>query len=196
MQRLSAWARGIATVIFTGLVLPLAVHFIEQQPPETAGAVLKFFLNLAEQTWLHVTALVLGGFVAGLWVDWLLRKFDGCRAEARENLGFEMKGIGHDMQSEMERGTLQLNVGPRLNSCFVSARKVGLWVPDARMFRVHPVFVDRIQNILLNYLLHVGTLLSDGHFAEAKRAALQRKDAFAAVVADDEKEKREQAAAG
>jgi hypothetical protein len=197
MQRLSAWARGIATAIFTGAVLPLAVQLIEQQPPETAGAVLKFLLNLAQQTWLRVTALVLGGFVAGLWVDWLLRKFDGSRAEARENLGIEMKKIGRDMNGEMECGrTVLLRASPRLNSCFTKARKVGLWVPDARIMKAQPLLINRIEYLLVEYLLHVGTLLSDGHFKEAKREASQHKDAFAAVVAENEKEKREQAAAG
>jgi hypothetical protein len=34
-------------------------------------------------------------------------------------------------------------------------------------------------NVVMDYLRHVGTLLSDGHFAEAKQAAIERKEAFA-----------------
>jgi hypothetical protein len=197
MQRLSAAARWIGVSVLLPILIPLAVHFIEQQPPETAGAVLKFLLNLAEQTWLRVIALVLGGFVAGLWLDWLLRKFDGSRAEARENLGIEMEKIGRDMREEMNSGrTVLLRASPRLNSCFTKARKVGLWVPDARIMKAQPLLINRIEYLLVEYLLHVGTLLSDGHFKEAKREASQHKDAFAAVVAENEKEKREQAAAG
>ena len=52
--------------------------------------VLKFLLDLSEQTWLRVTALLLFGFVAGLWVDWLLRKLDRSRADERKALGTEM----------------------------------------------------------------------------------------------------------
>jgi len=33
-------------------------------------------------------------------------------------------------------------------------------------------------NVVMDYLRHVGTLLSDGHFAEAKQAARERKEAF------------------
>jgi hypothetical protein len=195
MQRLSAWARGIASVIFTGVVLPLVVYFIEQQPPETAGAVLKFFLNLAEQPWLRVTALVLGGFVAGLWLDWLLRKFDGSRAKAREHLGYEMTNIGSDMQREIEYyGTGRFNVGPRLGSCFVKVRKAGLWAPERQSLNLHPLYAERMQNILVNYLLRVGAMLSDGHFAEAKQVALQAKQHFAEIVAESEKTKQEQKA--
>src|SRR5258708_10890263 len=113
MQRLSAWARGIASVIFTGVVLPLVVYFIEQQPPETAGSVLRFFLNLAEQTWLRVTALLLVGFVAGLWLEWLLRQFDGSRAEARKSLGEEMQSLCFDINQDMGLGVIQSHVWPQ-----------------------------------------------------------------------------------
>jgi hypothetical protein len=33
-------------------------------------------------------------------------------------------------------------------------------------------------NVVMDYLRHVGTLLSDGHFVEAKQAARERKEAF------------------
>src|SRR5260370_178515 len=68
---------------------------------KTANAVLKFLhvvlkllLYLSEQTWLRATALILLGFVAGLWLDWLLRKLDGSRAEERQALGTEMVSLG------------------------------------------------------------------------------------------------------
>jgi hypothetical protein len=204
MQRLSNWACWIAAGFFTLIVIPLLVEFLKHlaeniglydQPRETAGAVLNFFLSLAELPWLRVTALVLGGFVAGLWLDRLLRKRDRSRAEARENLGLEMQSIGRDMRWERENeATGRLNVGPRLGSCFVAARKVGLWAPERQPLNLHPLHADRMQNILMNYLLHVGTLLSDGHFAEAKQTALQAKRTFAGIVADSEKTKQEQKA--
>jgi hypothetical protein len=102
MQRLSVWLRWIAAGFFTLIVIPLLVEFLKHlaeniglydRPREAAGAVLNFFLSLAELPWLRVTALVLAGFVAGLWLDWLLRKFDGSRAKARENLGYEMMNL-------------------------------------------------------------------------------------------------------
>jgi hypothetical protein len=95
MQRFSTWARWIATTIFTGVVIPVAVHFIEQQPRETANVVLKFLFDLAEQTWFRVAALILVGFVAGLWLDWLLRKLDRSRAEEIKILGAEMVRLGN-----------------------------------------------------------------------------------------------------
>jgi hypothetical protein len=206
MQRLWVWALGIViSVLFTAVVIPIGLKFLElrgfyDQPRETVGPVLNFFLSLAEQTWLRNTALVLGGFVAGLSVDWLLRKLDGSRIEARKNLGIEMQTAGREIQSASAHGSDlwvnigPLNAGPRLNACFLKARKIGLWAPDDRIFQVQRPFGDRIQHTLLLYLMHVGTLLSDGHFAEAKHTALQAKEPFAEIVAEDEKTKQEQKA--
>jgi amino acid transporter len=179
MQRLSAWARWIGAGVFTIFVIPIAVEFVKHmaeniglydRPREAAGTVLNFFLGLAELPWLHVTALVLGSFVAGVWLDWLLRKFDGSRAKARENLGYEMSNLAHDIDNALalvDRFGPQ-DFSPRLMSTFIKAKQKGLWTPDVRM----------PPNVVMPYLRHVGTLLSDGHFAEAKQAALECKEAF------------------
>jgi hypothetical protein len=131
MQRLSAWVRRIATTILIPIFTAVAARFIWEQPPETTGAVLRFFLNLAEQTWLRVTALVLGGFVAGLWLDWLLRKLDRSRAEARKDLGFELLKLASELAEELERVDRNWQrLRPRLMSAFIKARGFGLWAPD------------------------------------------------------------------
>src|SRR5437660_1331023 len=131
MQRLSALARWIFTVIFTGFVLPIALKFIEHlglydRPREAASEVLNFLLSFAELPWLRATALGLGGFVAGLWLDWLLRKMDGSRAKARGNLGFEMRNLAHDI--ERERQNLHFDwtwLRPNLISTFLKAKNFG-----------------------------------------------------------------------
>jgi hypothetical protein len=80
---------------------------------------------------------------------------------------------------------------PKLVSRFTTAKKLGIWVPDDRIFSIHP---PRAMDLITDYLMSVGTMLSDGHFAEAKQAALERKEAFfAAIVVEDEKTKRKEA---
>jgi hypothetical protein len=130
MQRFSTWVRRIATgilvvvgAIFTGVVFPVVVHFIQEQPGETANAfleylqvVLKFLHDLAEQTWLRVTISLLGGFVAGLWVDVLLRKLDGSRAKERQALGVEMRVLAYELS---RLGPYELR--PKITSCFITA---------------------------------------------------------------------------
>ena len=189
MQRFSTWARWIATAIlavvgaiFTGVVFPVVVHFIQEQPQDTPNVALKFLhvalkflLDLSEQTWLRVTALLLGGFVAGLWLDWLLRRVDRSRAEERKALGTEMVNRLGDLKYPMSQ------TRPQIMSCFTAARKLGIWAPDQRAFATHPV---RAKNLITDYLMHVGTMLRDGHFREAKQHAKNSKAAFASAYVD------------
>jgi hypothetical protein len=92
MQRFSALARWVATVIFIPFLIGVVTRV---QPRETANVVLRFLLDLAGQTWLRGAALALGCFVAGLWLDWLLRKLDDTRADKRKALGTEMLNLGN-----------------------------------------------------------------------------------------------------
>jgi hypothetical protein len=177
MQRLSVWARRIALGFFTLFILPLVGKVLDHMAEnyglydrEALPQIINAFVSLAEQTWLRITVLVLAGFVAGLWLDWLLRRLDRSRAEARENLGIEMTNLANDIDNALalvDRFRLP-DFSPRLISAFIKAKQVGLWTPDVGM----PL------NVVMDYLRHVGTLLSDGHFADAKQAALERKQAF------------------
>jgi hypothetical protein len=194
MQRFSAWARWIATVILIPIFTAVAARFIWEQPGEAANTVLKFLLDLSEQTWLRVTALALGCFVAGLWLDWLLRKLDGSRAEERKALGTDMVNLGRQLRH------LKYPVDrPRIMSCFTTATKFGLWVPDDRIFSILTDHLKsairengsymtptkgvfdyvKLENMIKDYLTHVGTLLRDGHFREAKQYAVKSKADFA-----------------
>src|SRR5262245_57664415 len=177
----STWVRRIATgillvvgAIFTGVVFPVVSHFIQKQP-ETASVfwvVLKFLSDLSGQAWLRITVSLLVGFVAGLWVDWLLRRLDGSLAKQREALADERVALGikmvklgddlDDLRSPMQQA------GPEIRSCFASARKFGIWVPDQRVFAMHP---DRAKLLVEDYLTQVGTLLKDGNFSSAKQYA-------------------------
>jgi hypothetical protein len=167
MQRLSALVRYIFTAILVPIIVAVAIHYIEQQP---TNVVLKFLFDLSEQTWLRVTALLLGGFVAGLWVDWLLRKLDGSRAKERQALGVEMRILAYDLP---RLGLHQLR--PQIMSCLTTARKLGIWTPDDRIFSIHPLHAT---DLITDYLMHVGTMLMDGHFSEAKQYALNSKANF------------------
>jgi hypothetical protein len=178
----STWVRRIATgillvvgAIFTGVVFPVVSHFIQEQPQETANVfwvVLKFLSDLSEQAWLRITVSLLVGFVAGLWVDWLLRRLDGSLAKQREALadervalGTKMVKLGDDLDNL--RSPMQ-QAGPEIRSCLASAKKLGIWVPDQRVLVIHP---DRAKLLVEDYLRQVGTLLKDGNFSSARQYA-------------------------
>jgi hypothetical protein len=179
MQRLSALVRYIFTVILVPILIAVAIHFIEKQPQETANVVLKFLFDLSDQTWFRVTALSLGCFVAGLWVDWLLRKLSS--ANERRALGTKMLSLDHDLSfPQGPIPIIMLRAHPQSVSCFTAAKKFRIWVPDNRIFSINP---DRARGLITDYLGHVGTMLEDGHFSEAKHYAKSSKASFDEVYA-------------
>jgi hypothetical protein len=133
MQRLSAWVRWVLLFIFgSQFALEVFKQVAERiglydRPREAAGTILNFFLSLGELPWLRTTTLVLGSFVAGVWLDWLLRKFDGSRAKAREHLGIEMTNLAHDIDNALAAvGRFSLlslpDFSPRLMSAFIKSQ--------------------------------------------------------------------------
>jgi hypothetical protein len=178
MQSFTAWVRWIVGGIFTLIILPQVGKVLDHMAEnygwydrEALPNAINIFLSLAERTWLRVTALVLGGFVAGMLVDLFLRKLDGSRADTIKLFGAEMVKLGNyvgQLKSPMQESA-------RIKSCFATARKLGLWVPDERIFRLHP---PRASQEISNYLMQVGTMLKDGNFREAKQDAKNSKAAF------------------
>ena len=66
------------------------------------------------------------GLVAGLWLDLVLRKLDGSRADSSKMLGTEMARYGNYLG---QHGSMPDSA--KIKSYFHSARESGLWAPDA-----------------------------------------------------------------
>jgi hypothetical protein len=172
MQSLSARVRWIVVGLFGVFVAPIIVEFLKRQaekiglyerPGEVVERVVTFISSFAEVPWVRLTALSLGSFVAGLWLDWLLRQLDGSRTDARKKLGLEMQLLAQSIEGASEIGLVRLR--PEVSPILTRARKLGLWVPP------HQAAFD----ILQAYLETVGGQLGTGYFGEAKKAALNMK---------------------
>ena len=182
MQRFSTWGRwtgiGLAVVFFIlkEVVLPVVVDFIKEQPEtnDFLHVILKFLLNLAEQGWLHVAAWIMVGFVAGLCLDWLLQQLDGSRAEKRKELGHDMVKLSRNLADYAGRinGNPMNAFRPQIASCLARARKIGMWVPDDRIFSIYPHL--RAMDLIVDYLTRVGQMLQDGNFSEAYAPPIAR----------------------
>jgi hypothetical protein len=80
-NRFSTWVGSITAIvtailfIVRDVIAPVVVDFIKKQPEtdDAIRATLKLVLDLLQQPWLHVAAWILVGFVAGLWLEGLLR---------------------------------------------------------------------------------------------------------------------------
>jgi hypothetical protein len=173
MQHFSTWARWIATAILAAIgtiTTDVVADFIKRQP-ETDDAIhagMKFLLYLAQQPWLHTVGWIFVGLVAGLWLDLVLRKLDGSRARERRMLGDEMAKYGQYLG---QFGSMPDSA--KIKSYFQSARKFGIWAPDA-------VNINRAEQLIADYLKNVGTLLRDEHFRQAKQYAKASKARFQA----------------
>jgi hypothetical protein len=177
MQRFPTWAGWIAAIFAVGffivkdVIAPVLVDFIKKQPgtDDAIHTALKFVLDLVQQPWLQVAGWIFVGLAGGLWLAWVLQKLDGSHAKQRETLGTEMDLLGH--------GRLDLfGARPEIDSCFIAARKLGIWAPDQHIFTLH---IDFAAPLIKDYLLNVGTRLKNGHFREAKQyAEVNSKAAF------------------
>ena len=173
MQHFSTWARWTATAILAAIgtiTTDVVVDFIKRQP-ETDDAIhagMKFLLYLAQEPWLRIVGWIFVGLVAGLWLDLVLRKLDGSRANERKMLGAEMAKYGNYLG---QFGSVPDSA--KINSYFHSARKFGIWAPD-------DVNINRAEKSIADYLKNVGTLLRDEHFRQAKQYAKASKARFQA----------------
>jgi len=167
------WVLGIIATVIGGV----AVYYLTQRQQETINAIretinafTKFVLYLLQQTWFLVTALAVGCFVVGFLLGWFLRKVDGSRADKRKELGTEMLKLAHHIGDYAVRidGDPVNAFRPQITSCFAAARKLGMRVPDDRIFSIQRPYA---MDLIVDYLTQVGQMLKDGHFLEAKRDA-------------------------
>ncbi|WFU42619.1 hypothetical protein QA640_09240 [Bradyrhizobium sp. CB82] len=131
-------------------------------------------------TWLaglpgiHAGSLLFTGLVVGVWVDWILRRIDGSRADDRRALGVRFCNLAHTIEDRFrcdDRWPSNIvSVIPNITSAFIEADKYGVWTPADTLYE-NP----NGGNLMVYYLLHVGTLLRDGHFREARVHSLQAK---------------------
>ena len=134
MLRFWGWAGTIAATILGGV----AVYLITQGPQETVDVVSKFLrqiLYLRQQPWFRDAAVFLGAFISGLCLDWLRRKLGRSRADKREALGNEMLILDHHLYSLRDPMS---EARSEIMSCFITAKKLGIWAPDERVFEIDP----------------------------------------------------------
>jgi hypothetical protein len=124
-------------------------------PAESAGSLISFLQSLWDVPGLRGAILVLTGFVAGLWLDFLLRKVDGSREEKLRQVGNSMMGLYGSIRMESRRGDKPLDIilrwGGRLNSIGVTLRNHDFLYPRAE---------DDTLPLLRHYLHVVGAFLT------------------------------------
>jgi hypothetical protein len=126
-------------------------------------------------------SLIATGLVTGVFADWFFRRIDGSRADRRIALGYRFNSLSESVEARLRNNMYQPDnphrnqwhpfvhdLVPSITSAFITARKFGIWTPSSDIYQR-----NNAGFVLMNYLDHVGTLLKDGHFKQAKEYAQQ-----------------------
>ncbi len=180
MHRLSSILRWCLVAILLPIAVPVAKQFIDSRieqkgfyaPADQAAGWLEHLIAMVAQApGVVPAAIFLAGLTIGAWLDWVLRRFDGSRATRREKIGGDFRELALIVERRLQEGIPWPqcidDLMPRITSTLLKAEKIGIWTPGSDIYQ-HP----NGFNLLLGYLRMVGALLADGHFDEAKSAAL------------------------
>jgi hypothetical protein len=180
MFKLASLVRWLLLAILVPLAIPVATvsstRWAESRgwySPGEPGGWLTTLVAIGELPWLLPVVLVVAGLTAGAWLDWLIRKLDHTRAAERVEIGNELLHLANRVASRQEgiRNEWPANVHdlrPSIMSAFIKVERIGVWAPVDQPY-------GRLDgaNILVNYLQLVGTMLSEGHFKQARKRAAQ-----------------------
>jgi hypothetical protein len=179
MVRIATFFKWAIVALWTAVALPVLIDLFKKwldrngafDHPENWA--MNGLASVAQIPGVYPAALLLTGLLAGAWIDWLLRKFDGQRTRKRHQLGEEFKVLARHLSGKVnsfhgEWPVCVHDYRPRLMSAFINAESFGIWAPVNELY-------ERADGaaIMINYLSIVGTMLSDGHFKQAKLRAKQ-----------------------
>jgi hypothetical protein len=182
MARAASIFRWVISVVWAVLLVPFLLHAwngvldredVSKHPVDWLMSVIG---SVAQFPGVLPGVLITTGVVVGAWIDWLLRKVDGSRAQGRIVLGRQFVSLAGMVSHRQEGfhsewpGNMH-DLQPTLMSAFIKAEAFGLWAPVDELY-------ERKDGaaILVNYLRLVGTMLRDGHFKQAVIRAQQAKD--------------------
>jgi hypothetical protein len=174
--------KWFVSVVWTILIVPVLVLVwrgvldrgdVANHPVDWA---MGWLASFAQVPGIYPSALIATGLVAGVWIDWFLKRVDGSRARRRELLGLKYCSLAYDVAGQLDSSIVQWpqnihHLRPALMSAFIEAEGFGVWAPVNELDAIEAGGV-----IMVNYLRVVGTMLEDGHFRQAKMRALEVKN--------------------
>lgn len=166
---------GIWGLLLTPLIATILEKWLKEtffsDPNAVTTTVFINLVALSPQRWFQFALVFLTGIVIGISLDWLVRKSDENKASELRRLGSKLRSLSDIIKSRTAEVHSEWpdhvrDLKPDIVSAFISAKKIGLWVPGERAFQLSDA------SFLCEYLRLMGRLLEDGHFDEANREAL------------------------
>jgi hypothetical protein len=179
MARFSQRLRLIVSIVFVLAMLPIAAQGAmvlterSAMPQEVHGP-LALIASVAALPWWPPLVILLGGFVAGVWADWGVRRLDDRRSRACKGLGARLTALSEEL-ARIEFGSAKLTDWPKnvggarraVGAALTQLGQYGIWNPGAAAFRI-----PRGGEFLVDFFKEIGTLLQSERFDEAKSRAL------------------------
>src|SRR3990170_3392703 len=180
-MRLRTAARILLTIISAPFVVVAYLNIETYAQSKGWDAVLKTalegnmptVLEVALQPWVGVTGVGVLAFTFGLWVDALLKGFDSrrpTRAERIAALGKRSIKLSSDIGvtlSNYEENELPPSIFAEIRAIYVEYQKYGL----PKLGTTLKLNGTQKLQLARTFLSHIGPLLRDGHYKEAKRVA-------------------------
>jgi hypothetical protein len=129
-------------------------------------------LALGQQPWFGFTLVFLTGIVVGVTLEWLNRNSGDKKAATLRSLGWKLRSLSESIRTRTASPGWPDNVRdlkPAMLSALSSASKMGVWVPNERVYQLPDA------TFLCEYLRCVGRFLEDGDFDAARKEALSWK---------------------
>jgi hypothetical protein len=173
--------RWVASVLLAVVLVPVVGEFFVKQaeksgvydkPGEAVSRVWLYLVSFADLPYFRVAVAAMTGLVLGLWMDWLMRRFDGSRDDNLRALGRDIESLGDKVVSaqRFDPSGWPNNIGyvlPELMSLLAKVEKHGFSVPQEDLMK------RQNAGLLAGYLMMVGKFLAEGQFEEARKAAEQ-----------------------
>jgi hypothetical protein len=171
--------RWLLVGLFLLLLLPVAQEFVielvrEQglyaNPSEKLGGWLGYVEMIAYIPGFYGVLIFVGGLTLGAWVDTLLRRFDANRRlDKVRDLGQKSLLISNSIKMVIDNfysNELPPYIFAEIRSLLVDYHKMGIPAP-----KLDHLSAQGKLDASRPFFSHVGPLLRDGHFKEAKQVA-------------------------
>jgi hypothetical protein len=176
---------GIWGLLLIPLITPILEKWLEENvfsdpngmattvfPNAMATTVFNNLLALGQQRWFKFALVFLTGIVIGVSLESLNRKSDEKKAFELRSLGIKFRSLSDHIKvrtASLGWPDNARDLKPAILSAFISAKKIGLWVPNEHVYQLPDA------SFLCEYFRSVGKLLEDGHFDKAYSEALSWK---------------------
>jgi hypothetical protein len=176
---MSKWLKPLLFGIWGVLLIPLIGtalgKWLEENAASVPDSVVTFsnhLATLAHLPWFNIALVFMTGVVVGVSLESSARKSGERKAFEAKSLGYKFRSLADSIKSRTASSGWPDNVRdlrPAVMSVFISATKLGLWVPSERVYELPDA------SFLCEYFGCVGRLLEDGHLDEAGQEALSWK---------------------